>query len=294
METPRMWWPMMLLLLLVTGCQSVPTSQVQDFVSATNALAQAESNYFDQLQAASDQSHVLIASAIYVAHSQDFPTIATELTKRDDFSKAKALRMAAMAQLQNYTKQLSAITTAETGTWIADDANSTSTEVTKLLTDQKAAKVTQQQAGLIQTGVNKLAAAIISSITARNIQSLAKEAQKPISDIATMVSQDNTNIEADNFESGLVEDQQQAMLNVLHILYDDRSVSAVQRFSAIMTWQGWKPSLVTEGKDISDAMAKLVKANDALAAKRPISANAFLQQTIASAEHAIGLSTGTK
>ncbi len=294
METPRMWWPMMLLLLLVTGCQSVPTSQVQDFVSATNALAQAESNYFDQLQAASDQSHVLIASAIYVAHSQDFPTIATELTKRDDFSKAKALRMAAMAQLQNYTKQLSAITTAETGTWIADDANSTSTEVTKLLTDQKAAKVTQQQAGLIQTGVNKLAAAIISSITARNIQSLAKEAQKPISDIATMVSQDNTNIEADNFESGLVEDQQQAMLNVLHILYDDRSVSAVQRFFAIRTWQGWKPSLVTEGKDISDAMAKLVKANDALAAKRPISANAFLQQTIASAEHAIGLSTGTK
>lgn len=294
METPRMWWPMMLLLLLVTGCQSVPTSQVQDFVSATNALAQAESNYFDQLQAASDQSHVLIASAIYVAHGQDFPTIATELTKRDDFSKAKALRMAAMAQLQNYTQQLSAITTAATGTWIADDANSTSTEVTKLLTDQKAAKVTQQQAGLIQTGVNKLAAAIISSITARNIQSLAKEAQKPISDIATMVSQDNTNIEADNFESGLVEDQQQAMLNVLHILYDDRSVSAVQRFFAIRTWQGWKPSLVTEGKDISDAMAKLVKANDALAAKRPISANAFLQQTIASAEHAIGLSTGTK
>ena len=202
--------------------------------------------------------------------------------------------MAAMAQLQNYAQQLSAITTAATGTWIADDANSTSTEVTKLLTDQKAAKVTQQQAGLIQTGVNKLAAAIISSITARNIQSLAKEAQKPISDIATMVSQDNTNIEADNFESGLVEDQQQAMLNVLHILYDDRSVSAVQRFSAIRTWQGWKPSLVTEGKDISDAMAKLVKANDALAAKRPISANAFLQQTIASAEHAIGLSTGTK
>lgn len=294
METPRMWWPMMLLLLLVTGCQSVPTSQVQDFVSATNALAQAESNYFDQLQAASDQSHVLIASAIYVAHGQDFPTIATELTKRDDFSKAKALRMAAMAQLQNYTQQLSAITTAATGTWIADDANSTSTEVTKLLTDQKAAKVTQQQAGLIQTGVNKLAAAIISSITARNIQSLAKEAQKPISDIATMVSQDNTNIEADNFESGLVEDQQQAMLNVLHILYDDRSVSAVQRFFAIRTWQGWKPSLVTEGKDISDAMAKLVKANDALAAKQPISANAFLQQTIASAEHAIGLSTGTK
>ena len=294
METPRMWWPMMLLLLLVTGCQSVPTSQVQDFVSATNALAQAESNYFDQLQAASDQSHVLIASAIYVAHGQDFPTIATELTKRDDFSKAKALRMAAMAQLQNYTQQLSAITTAATGTWIADDANSTSTEVTKLLTDQKAAKVTQQQAGLIQTGVNKLAAAIISSITARNIQSLAKEAQKPISDIATMVSQDNTNIEADNFESGLVEDQQQAMLNVLHILYDDRSVSAVQRFPAIRTWQDWKPSLVTEGKDISDAMAKLVKANDALAAKQPISANAFLQQTIASAEHAIGLSTGTK
>ena len=109
-----------------------------------------------------------------------------------------------------------------------------------------------------------------------------------------MVSQDNTNIEADNFESGLVEGQQQAMLNVLHILYDDRSVSAVQRFPAIRTWQDWKPSLVTEGKDISDAMAKLVKANDALAAKQPISANAFLQQTIASAEHAIGLSTGTK
>jgi hypothetical protein len=294
MPRQKVRWVTMLLVTMVVGCQSVPTSQVQNFVSATNALAQAESDYFDQLQAASDNSHILIASAIYLVHGQQFQKIADELTKRDDFSKAKALRMAAMAQLQNYAQQLSAITTAATGTWIVDDANAASTNVIKLLTDQKAAKVTQQQAGLIQTAVNDLAAAIISSITARKLQSLAEDAKKPISQIAAMVSQDNANIETDNYESGLLDDQQQAMLNVLHILYDDPSVGAGQRFAAIRAWQTWKPALVTKGKDISNAMANLTKANDALAAQQPISAGALAQQAIASSEQALGVSTAAK
>jgi hypothetical protein len=285
---------MTLIATLLAGCQSVPTTQVQDFVSATNALAQAESDYFDQLQAASDDSHILTASAIYVAHGQKFPTIADELSKRDDFSKAKGVRMAAMAQLQNYAQQISAITTAATGTWIADDANAATTNVTKLLTDLKAAKVSQQQAGLIETAVTDLGTAIINSITARKLQSLAVDAKTPISQIATMVSEDNANIEKDNYASGLVSDQQQAMLNVLHVLYEAPNVNASQRFSAITAWRTWQPALVTKGKDISDAMAKLTKANDALAAQQTISAGALAQQALAAAEQALGASASGK
>jgi hypothetical protein len=82
-------WPFMLIGLAISGCQTAPTGAANDFVTAANALAQAESAYFDQIQAASDDSHVLIASAVYVRHVGPFSSIAGELTKRDDFSKAK-------------------------------------------------------------------------------------------------------------------------------------------------------------------------------------------------------------
>jgi hypothetical protein len=40
---------MMLVVTAAVGCQSVPIAQVQNFVSATNALSQAESDHFDEL-----------------------------------------------------------------------------------------------------------------------------------------------------------------------------------------------------------------------------------------------------
>ena len=292
--SPLRFGPFVLLAVVIVGCQSIPTGPAQNFVAASNSLAQAESDYFDQLQAASDESHVLLASAIYVQGGPKFSTIAPELTKRDDFSKAKAVRMAVMAQLQNYAQQIAAITAAATGTWIADDAKSATTNLTALLKDRRAAKVTSQQAGLIQVAVEQLASAIVSSVTARNLQALAEQARTPISDIATMVAQDNANIESDNFAPGLISDQQTAMIAILNAIYADPRVNSSQRFAAVMAWHSWKPSLVNKGNDISSALARLVKANDALAAGQPFSAGALASQAAAVAEQALAIPSGAK
>lgn len=280
----RSLWTVLLLAIIVSGCQTVPTGPSQDFVAATNALAQAESSYFDQLQAASDDSHVLLASAVYVRHAGSFASIATELTERDDLSKAKAARMAAMAQLQNYGQQIAAITSDATGTAIGDQAKATAADLTTLLTDAKAAKLTAQQAGLVQTAVNTLAQAIASAAAARDLQRLAVEARDPISQIATMIAQDTAYTATDNYASGLVADQQTAMLSILGKLYEDPSVNSSQRLAAISAWQSWKPALVSAGSDINAALGKLQKANDALAAGQTLSVGLFAQQAFAIAQ----------
>lgn len=287
-------WPFMLIGLAISGCQTAPTGAANDFVTAANALAQAKSAYFDQIQAASDDSHVLIASAVYVRHVGPFSSIAGELTKRDDFSKAKAARMATMAQLQAYAQQIAAISAAATDTAIGDQAKATAANVTTLLTDLKAAKLTAQQAGLIQTAVDALANAIVNAAAARNLQRLAKEARQPIGDIATMVAQDTANIESDQFAPGLAADQQTAMMSILGKLYEDPSVNSSQRLTAIAAWRNWKPSLVTEGRDINDALANLTKANDALAAGKPFSAGLLVQRAIDLAQQVLAASAGTK
>ena len=91
--------------LFAEGCQS--TSGImqpsKDFVAATGALAQAESDYFDQIQSASDAVHRLDGGSDFVSHNGDFASIYKRMQNRDDFSRAKAIRMAVMRQLQNYS-----------------------------------------------------------------------------------------------------------------------------------------------------------------------------------------------
>jgi hypothetical protein len=100
------WFYPVLIMISLSACQTPPTKATQDFAAAANALAQPESDYFDQIQAASDASHMLLAGAIYVGHGGDFDSVRQELTRRDDFSKAKKLRLAVLSQLQNYAQQI--------------------------------------------------------------------------------------------------------------------------------------------------------------------------------------------
>ena len=46
MPTVRHCWPLLLLVLAVTGCRTAPTGAAQDFVAAADALAQAEFGLF--------------------------------------------------------------------------------------------------------------------------------------------------------------------------------------------------------------------------------------------------------
>jgi hypothetical protein len=289
MALHRACWLISGVALCVGGCQTVATAPVQDFVSAATTLSQAESDYFDQIQAASDASHTLIAGAIYVGGQGPFSAIGPELMKRDDFSTAKAARLAVLNQLRNYTEQLSAITTAAGGTWIADDAKSTTTNATKLLADAKLVKLSSAESGILQAAVQALENAIVASETAGELRTLAAEARTPIAQIAQMVQADNANIEITRYASGLGEDQNVAMMSVLHFLYDDKRVNAAERFQALQAWSAWKPKLVDKGKAIQDALDKLQKANEALAAKQDVSAHALAAQALTLAQTALGI-----
>jgi hypothetical protein len=288
-------WPSAMLLtaaLGLAGCQSMSsvTGPSQDFVAAANALAQAESDYFDEIQAASDAGYQLQAAEDYVGHNGTFKAFATELAKRDDFSKAKKLRVTAMAQLQNYAQQVAAITSGASATWISDDAKTATTNVSTLLKDAGATADSQlltSHAGLIQTAVADLGQAIIGNQSAKELQTLAQEAKDPIAKIANMVTRDNANIEADNFTGSLKADQTQALHDILHFIYDDPKVNAFERFNAIQMTANWKPSLVTKGQAIQSALSKLQAANDALAKKEATSAAALAQQAYTFAKQAL-------
>jgi len=278
----------------LAGCESLSSlfrlsGPSKDFVAAATAISQAESDYFDEIQAASDAAYRLQAAETYVGHKSTFQAFVEELNKHDDFSKAKALRLVAMRQLKNYAQQVSAITTGGSPTWIADDAKSAMTNIDTLVKDagdKTQAKLLTSNAGAIQTAVTDLGRAIINHESAAELQGLAQEAKGPIAQIADMVKQDNINIETDNFSTSLQADQTQALHDILHFIYDDPKVNTFERFNAMQITINWKPSLVTKGKAILSALDKLQAANDALAKKEDASLASLAQDAYSLAKQA--------
>lgn len=286
----------LLSLLLVAGCQSTSTltGPSQDLVSATGALVQAESDYFDEIQAASDAGHRLRTTADYVGHNGSFKSIATELAKKDDFGKAKQIRLNALKQLQNYAQVVDSIMTGTDASWVASDASSLTSETNKLLADAGTTQMSSSQIGIVQTAVSKLGQVVIDATSAKELQSLAEQAQQPIQQIANMVDQDNKNIEANRFASSLSDDQTDDLTNILHVLYDDRHVNSAERFTAIQTTMNWKSAVVTKGQAIKAALDKLQAANTALANKPDASAITLIEQAYTLAQQASKTSSTAK
>jgi len=289
--------PAVALLLALAGCQTAPSAApAQNFVAAANALTQAESDYFDQIQAASNASHLALAGTAYVAHVGSFDDIKTKLAAHDDFSHAKAVRLAVMTQLQNYAKEVDAITAAAGGSWIADDVksvNNTTKNIPDLLEKATGSKIPVNH-GAVQTAVTDLGNVIVNNVTATELQGLAKNAHDPIAAIANMIAQDNDYIETQHFASGLGKIQNDDMMAMLSNAYTDPNAGPAARFSVFMTWQDWHPVLVTKGKDVADAMTALTNANDALAAGQTLSAADFAKQAFESAQGATATPTPAK
>jgi hypothetical protein len=283
---------MLVAAIVLASCASMSslTRPSQGFVTAANALAQAETDYFDQIQAASDAGYRMQAAEDYVGHNGTFAKVSKELSKHDDFSKAKALRVAAMAQLQNYAQQIAAITSDVSASWIADDAKTTATNVSTLLKeagDNAASQLLTSHAGTIQTAVTKLGQAIVGNESAKEVQTLAQEAKDPIAQIAEMVKEDNANIEKDQFKGGLQTDQAQALRDILHYIYSDPNVNSFERFNAIQITATWKRTLITKGQAIQSALERLQAANNALAMKEDTSAGSLVQQAYTYAKQAL-------
>lgn len=268
------------------GCATIPSmssvsGQSQNFVSAAKALTQAESDYFDEIQAASDAAHQLRATVLYVQHNGSFVNFKNELQKKDDFNKAKQARLAVMKQLQNYAQVIAAIMSGANATWIASDASSLMADSNKILADAGAQQLSTKQAGMVTTVVTKLGQAVISAVSAKEIQALAQQAKGPIKSIANMVNEDEQNIEKDMFAPDLGVHQTNDLLEILKIIYNDKQVNSAQRFAAVQTIANWKPAIITKGQAIEAALAKLESANDALAKKQKQSAMSLAKQAYA-------------
>ena len=260
----------------------------QDFVSAANALAQAESAYWDEIQAASDSGYRLRAirdyvKGKYVKDKKDWSVIYQELNKREDFSQAKKLRLNVMKQLQNYAAVISSIESGADASWISTNAKNLINNTGTLVHDFKGPQLTAAQNGMIDTIVTDLGQAVVKAAAARKLQTLAKNAQKPIDQIVAMVDADNKIIEGTSFAGGLGADQTYDLVEILHDIYNDKRTNAYQRFVAAQTVINWKPSLVTKGQAIMAAATELKEANQAMAQKHELSAIDLVRQAFTSA-----------
>jgi hypothetical protein len=224
-----------------------------------------------------------------VAHNGSFADVAKEFAKQTDFSAGKALRVKAMSQLQNYSREIAAISAGASGSWIADDAKTTTTDVQAVVQDagaSAASKLLTANAGTVQSAVSKLGEAIVGAEAAKDLQKLAQDASAPLAEIANMIQQDEMNIETDQFAAGLKTDQTQALHDILHSIYDDSHVNAFDRWQALQTVANWKPSLITKGQAIKAALQELQAANDAMAKKEKVSLGSFAQALYADAKQA--------
>ncbi len=264
---------------VLSACQKPPTQAAQDFVAAANALAQAESDYFDQLQAASNASYQLINGFYYADGKMAWKDLAPKLTQRDDFSKAKALRLAALGQLQNYAHQIAAISTASTGSSVTDSANTVVSDVAQLGQNAGILKISASQLTVVQTAITDLGQLIIANQSAHELQSLAQQASKPISGIGAMVEADKDIIESTAYAANLARDQTAAVTAILAVVYADPRTNSAERMATLAAYStNWKPALVTKGQDIADAMKKLQDANNAMKVSQQVAADTWAQE----------------
>ena len=270
--------------LIFSGCGSTSLSQAsQNLTTATNALAQTESDYFDEIQAASDSYVRLRATTEYIGKAP-FKDLADLITNRPDFSKAKKVRMTAIKYLQSYAGVINAIDGGADASWISTDVSKLNTGVDTIFKDVKAvnlsASLATPLAGGIKTAMTSLGAALVNAASTREINSLALEATGPINVIAQMVNEDAINMEGDKYVSGLNNHQTDELSNTLHIIYEDKTLKSIDRFNAVNTILDMqtKLKLVTKGNALTDAMTKITEANDALAKKDNLSASALAKE----------------
>ncbi len=272
--------------VLLSGCHTTSSIQspAQNFVTASTALLQAESDYMDEIQQASDASYQLDAAERYVSHADEWKQIASTLKHHDNFSKAKALRVKVLEELVNYAQVLDTLSKDGDTSWLKQNTKDTTDTIAGILKDSNAAHVTDEQKGVIESVITTFGNSIIDNAAADKIQHLAEHAKQPIAGIRKMVEEDDSAIEKNLFSPGLEKDQESSRKNILHSIYEDKDVNTAQRLDAFLSVQNIRIATVTKRQNIIDALKKLEAANNALAAKNNIAASALAEQAITYAQ----------
>ena len=129
--------------------------------------------------------------------------------------------------------------------------------------------------------VNGLATDIVAAQSATEVQKLASDAEKKIETIQTMIANDNDWLGAD--AQALASGQQQNEAAILGALYAEPGTARerLQLTQALPTYLPASISIANQQQAVSDAMAKLVGANQALAAKKPQTALELINEAMA-------------
>ncbi|HEU5047170.1 MAG TPA: hypothetical protein VFT64_04925 [Rickettsiales bacterium] len=272
--------------LLLSSCHTTSSQQVpaQDFVIAASALLQAESGYMDEIQQASDASYRLGAAEQYVAHDGKWKEVAQSLKQHNDFSKAKELRVKMLESLVTYAQMVNVLACDGDTAWLEKNAQETTGTISDILQDSGAAHVSDSQKGAVESVIATFGHSIIDNAAAGKVHKLAEMGRQPIAGIRKMIEADDEAIEGSLFAAGLEKDQQSSRKNMLHSIYEDKSVNAAERLQAFTSVEAIETHAVTRRKDILSALKKLEAANDALAAGNNLSARALAQQAIAYAD----------
>jgi len=234
--------------------------RAQSLVDAADALAQAESDQYDQLQAASDAAHLLMAASLYIEGGEHYAEIGQELERRFDFTEAKTVRMMVIAQIQYYARQLAALNSGIVTRITADDPNANPAHLWTMLGNPGSTHLTHQQADVIKNSVADLTSIVSSPARGTDIHSLAANAKDPLQVLVEVILEDRSI----NYLSVLQDDKRAALQNILHLIYNDHTVNSSERLATIMMWRSLTPSASTKADIVRDDALTLLKTNDAI------------------------------
>ena len=263
------------------GLGAAPPSS-PNMSSAVTALTLAESNLYDQIiavSAARQRSTFARAFVLKDRAAADIPGLYSA-SPPGGYVKAKAIRLKVLGQLGNYAQQVDAIASSGPTAWPSAEANTAVTATGKLATDLFGAAPPSDVTVAVNI-VNGLATDIVAAQSATEVQKLASDAEKKIETIQTMIANDNDWLGAD--AQALASGQQQNEAAILGALYAEPGTARerLQLTQALPTYLPASISIANQQQAVSDAMAKLVGANQALAAKKPQTALELINEAMA-------------
>ena len=284
-----------LFLMGFSGCASLGNSPQQSATLATavNTLMQAETDLYDgiiAISAGTTQKEFLAAFVVTTLSDAEGTAALYIKTPPGDYDKAKSIRIQLLNQLANYAQQINALASSGATAWPASQAGATANDTANLITSLYGGSVPSQIQPSVDL-VNQIATIMVASKSAAEIQTLAKAAEPAISQIQTVIKNDDDIINI-GINKGLIPNQQANEQLIVKALYNQAG-SASDRLNLALSLPSTLPVITTLANKqqlINSAMKAIVAANASLAEGNNETALDLTNQAIVLAKSAIAIS----
>jgi len=241
----------------------------------------AESNLYDQLVTLSNQrKRIAFDRAFVLQDTRNDVSKMYSAAAPEGYDKAKTVRLQMLAQLNNYAQQVDAVASAGSTGWPATQATAVVTQTGTLVTNLFGGTVPGYVT--VATGViNDLGQVIVSAKVSTDLAQMAATAEPGIEKIQTAINDDNLIISA-GVPSLITAEQNDEGEIIAQLYKQNASITArLQLAQGIPNYFPPAATLQTQQQAVLQAMSNIVKANQALADKKPDTALDLLKQAIA-------------